>query len=93
MKLYDAIDTPRQLYLVLESVDGQILNEVLRKREGNNLPEVTCARIFRQIILALKACHKMNIAHRDLKPDNIMVDMTDELKPDVKLIDFGFACQ
>ena len=66
---------------------------MLRKREGNALPEVTCARIFKHIISALKACHEINIAHRDLKPDNIMVDMTNELDPGVKLIDFGFACQ
>lgn len=30
MRLYDAIDMPRQLYLVLESVEGSILNEILR---------------------------------------------------------------
>jgi len=93
MRLYDAIDTPRQLYLITESVNGQILSEVLRKRNDGRLSEITCARIFKQVISALKACHELNIAHRDLKPDNIMVNMTDELKPNVKLIDFGFACQ
>ena len=93
MRLYDDIEAPRQLYLILESVDGQILNEVLRNRSDKMLSEVCCARIFRQIISALKTCHELKIAHRDLKPDNIMVDLTDEIHPIVKVIDFGFACQ
>jgi serine/threonine protein kinase len=36
--------------------------------------------------------HKLNIVHRDLKPQNVMIDSTlDKNKPDIKLVDFGFA--
>ena len=31
MRLYDAIDTPKQLYLILENVKGKILNDVLKE--------------------------------------------------------------
>ena len=51
------------------------------------LPEVTYARIFKQVISALKACHEINIAHRDLKPDNIMVGVSRQ----AVLIDFGLS--
>lgn len=36
--------------------------------------------------------HSKNIAHRDIKPDNILVDMTSD-ECDTKIIDFGFAAQ
>ena len=45
--------------------------------------------VARNTIKAVQCSHSMNVAHRDLKPDNVMVDpMTSE----VKLIDFGLAC-
>ena len=57
------------------------------------LQERVAAKIFGQIIEALRCFHEMHIAHRDLKPDNIMVDMSDPLNPITKVIDFGFAAQ
>ena len=48
--------------------------------------------ITRQIFSAIHYLHSNNIVHRDIKPDNIMIeDMTDESKIIIKLIDFGFA--
>jgi len=54
------------------------------------LPERACAKIFGQIISGMKFIHDMNIAHRDIKPDNIMVDMSTP-NLETKIIDFGFA--
>ena len=54
------------------------------------LPERVCAKVFKQIILAMDFYHSKCIAHRDLKPENILVDMS---SPEfmTKVIDFGFA--
>ena len=57
------------------------------------LPERLAAKIFSQIIDGLKCFHQLNIAHRDLKPDNIMVDLSVPHNPVTKIIDFGFAAQ
>ena len=55
--------------------------------EVRQLPEEEAVRLFRQIISGLSYCHRFNICHRDLKPDNIFYDA----KGDIKLADFGMA--
>lgn len=47
MRLYDSIDMPKQLYLIMENVPGKILHEVLRDQPRRLLPEKIVARIFR----------------------------------------------
>ena len=91
MRLYDAIDTQKQLYLVIENVQGHILQDILKNQPMRMLSEKLAAKIFGQIIEALKCFHEMHIAHRDLKPDNIMVDVSNPSCPVTKIIDFGFA--
>lgn len=92
MKMYDAIDTQRQLYLVLELCEGEILEDVIKRSTRKNLSEKECAKIFRQIINAMSYYHSLNISHRDIKLENILVNMNDE-ELTTKVIDFGFATQ
>ncbi|KAK0422550.1 hypothetical protein QR680_007635 [Steinernema hermaphroditum] len=56
-------------------------------REKKNFSEIEAARIFRQLIEAIAYLHRNNVAHRDVKLENIL--LTD--RGDVKLIDYGFA--
>ncbi|KAJ3124887.1 hypothetical protein HK100_011073 [Physocladia obscura] len=67
----------------LPSVD---LFEYLEKHDG--LPDETAKQIFKQIVEAVCYLHSENIAHGDLKDENIIIDE----KCNVKLIDFGSAC-
>ena len=53
------------------------------------MPENEAAWIFYQIIHAIAFMHSINIVHRDLKLDNILID--DNSNDLIKIIDFGFA--
>lgn len=60
------------------------------KYKGGRLEELTAAAITLQILLAVQYLHKLNIVHRDIKPDNIlMASREDECR--VVLTDFGCA--
>jgi serine/threonine protein kinase/tetratricopeptide (TPR) repeat protein len=71
-------------YLVLEHIDGQPLGEYLRV----NRPELSrLVRLAEKIAAGLSAAHKMNIVHRDIKADNILINEHGE----PKILDFGLA--
>jgi SNF related kinase len=66
VRLYEVIDTPTKLYLILEFGDGGDMYDYIMKH-GNGLHESVARRYFRQICRALKYCHEMHVCHRDLK--------------------------
>jgi serine/threonine protein kinase len=72
-------------YLVMEYLEGETLEETLRKR---TLPIEHALRIAIQVADALDKAHRKGIVHRDLKPGNIML-APGTLQP--KLLDFGLA--
>jgi len=49
------------------------------------------APIARQLLDALAHAHSRGVVHRDLKPNNVLVATADDLRPGVKLVDFGIA--
>lgn len=71
----------------MEYLSGISLGESLRQQPGRRFTEVLCKKIIRRIAHALSYLHSKNIAHRDIKLENIILD--DSLSP--KLIDFGFS--
>jgi len=87
MKLYEVIDTPSNLYLVLEYINGVNLLEILKNEKNHYIKEERAKKLFSQIVKGISYCHKKNIYHRDIKLENILV-----LKDDIiKIIDFGFG--
>jgi beta-lactam-binding protein with PASTA domain/predicted Ser/Thr protein kinase len=78
----DGTPTP---YIVMEYVDGQTLREILAT-EGRLLPQ-RALEITAAICAALEQAHAAGIVHRDIKPGNVMLTATGE----VKVMDFGIA--
>ncbi len=75
----------RHLYSVNEYFDGQTLRQWMRDHPR---PEFESVRsIVEQIAKGLRACHRKDIIHQDLKPENVMIDANGL----VKIIDFGSA--
>ncbi len=75
-------------FIVMQYVEGVTLRSVL-SAEGMNLERV--AEILKQTGRALTAAHSRGIFHRDLKPDNIMLQDLGHGEEQVKIIDFGIA--
>ena len=86
--VHDLFEENGTVYYVMDYVDGKNLSERL-KCTGKPLPEKEVREILPQILDALKTVHNAGIWHLDLKPANIMVDKTGN----VKLIDFGASKQ
>jgi len=72
-------------YFAMEYVDGETLQEILDRQES--LPEQEAVRVGTEIGRALAHAHSLNIKHRDIKPDNIMISRTGA----IKLTDLGLA--
>jgi serine/threonine-protein kinase len=74
------------LYLVMELADGETLTAHLRRRGAMRVHEALL--LTRQIALGLEHAHRRGLVHRDLKPDNVIVERADG-RP--RILDFGLA--
>ena len=85
-KFYHSFQSKNHLFIVMEFVNGGDLFSLL-KNVGNLSEEVT--RVYlAELVLALRYLHEeLHVIHRDLKPDNILIDS----KGFIKLIDFGLS--
>jgi eukaryotic-like serine/threonine-protein kinase len=76
-------------YIVSELIEGPTLRELLDERRGRLLPEAA-ALVALPLAEALAVAHARGIVHRDVKPDNVMLDRG-EARARVVLTDFGVA--
>ena len=83
VKLLDTIETEKYILLIMENVLGGDLLTFIKKR--NKLQEKTAKFIFKQLLQSIKYIHSKNIVHRDIKLDNILIDLNNN----IKLCDFG----
>ena len=81
--VYDVVEDLDELFLVMEYVEGETLRQYLRR--PMNLEQFF--EIATQCAEALVAAHEHGIVHCDIKPENIMLTPTGQ----VKILDFGVA--
>lgn len=63
------------------------LQQYLKGRTDRRLEESEAKRIFHQIVEGISYCHSLNIVHRDIKLENILLDA----QRNIKIIDYGFS--
>lgn len=71
-------------YIVMEYIDGVNLKQYL-DQNGGRIPEVKVRSLMKPVLESLMEIHDTGLIHRDISPDNVMVDK----KGRIKLIDFG----
>jgi tRNA A-37 threonylcarbamoyl transferase component Bud32 len=91
VRVYDFGEHQGSLYLVMECLPGKPLRQMIRRSSLPSLP--TMIEVGIQVANALDAAHALRLIHRDLKPDNIMVELRDDGELRAVLVDFGLAFQ
>ena len=82
--IYEVNKHDDQTYIAMEYVDGRTLKELITNHQ---LPITQVIDITNQICEGLSAAHKKGIIHRDIKPQNILIDSEGR----IKILDFGLA--
>ena len=72
VRLYEVIDSPSKLYLILELGDGGDMYDFIMNHADGRLSESKSRAYFAQIASAIKYCHDLHVVHRDLKPENVV---------------------
>ena len=86
---FDADHVQDTHFLVMEYVEGESLDELL-KREGQ-LPIEKACEYIRQVALGLQHAFEQGMAHRDIKPSNLLISQMPDGQPLVKILDMGLA--
>ncbi|BAF30233.1 Os12g0603700 [Oryza sativa Japonica Group] len=87
LRLHEVLATRARIYLVMELATGGDLLSRLAALPRRRLPESAARRVFVQLVDALSYCHARGVAHRDVKPQNVLLDGDGNLK----VSDFGLA--
>lgn len=89
MKIYDVGEDQGRHYLVLELLHGETVMRKIEGGEGGRLPIDVALDYARQAAAGLAAAQMKKLVHRDIKPQNLVVE------PDgiLKIVDFGLAAE
>ena len=89
VRLLDHLENNDYIYIVTEYIGGGTLGQYFKKKKFN-FSERQATNIMSQIANGVKYLHQYGIAHRDLKPDNIMITQQNDYGV-IKIMDFGLS--
>ena len=72
----------------MEFANGESLHSHLKAAPNRQFSEEKAKKIMKQLLMAIDYLHRRQVAHRDIKLENIIIDNRGQ----IKLIDFGFCC-
>jgi [calcium/calmodulin-dependent protein kinase] kinase len=89
VSLIEVLDDPSEdsLYMVMEMCKKGVVMKVGLEEVADPYPDETCRCWFRDLILGIEYLHAQGIVHRDIKPDNCLINDDDVLK----VVDFGVS--
>lgn len=85
--MHSYIKNQQKIYMMLEYADGGDMLTYIQSINGP-VGERDCKPWMRQILSAVAYLHRMNIIHRDLKLENLLIETSTRT---IKLCDFGFS--
>ncbi|OHT06089.1 CAMK family protein kinase [Tritrichomonas foetus] len=85
VEMYDLLSDENNYYIIMEFCpNGELFQYIVDRQK---LSETEAQPIFRQILETLEYVHKMGISHRDMKPENLLIDKVGH----IKISDFGLS--
>lgn len=88
IKVYDLYQDEEAFFIVTDLYTGGDVFDILE--EKGPLSEDDAAIVMNNLLNCINYCHKRNLIHRDMKPENILLDAKRDFN-DLKVIDFGLA--
>lgn len=82
-KILETFECDKYIFIIMEYIGGGNLQSFVKKRR--KLTEKTAKYLFKQIMDAINYMHSQNICHRDIKLENILIDLSST----IKICDFG----
>ncbi|KAJ3216471.1 negative regulator of the PHO system [Dinochytrium kinnereticum] len=87
VRLYDVIHTEKTLTLIFEFMDMDLKKFMDTQGANSALQPHLCKTFMQQLLTGIAFCHENRVLHRDLKPQNLLINQ----KLELKLADFGLA--
>ncbi|KAI8899160.1 kinase-like domain-containing protein [Globomyces pollinis-pini] len=89
VRLYEVLDDPKQdsIFMAYELCEKGVAINLVENATVDPLPLDVARKYFQQLILGIEYLHECGIAHRDIKPDNMLISSDGT----VKIVDFGVS--